>query len=1236
MKKIFLTNTQDLIEIQRASFYKFILYGFYNVMKHIENPIILEDLNKEDLEDIKKTYLKFRTRNSNYKSRKKIQNEENLNSKKFLIFTKISTKNNARVFHKKCQHNLLYRNKTHSLCFFLNVLISKLNATRGTRFFLPFIEIPLLTGDGYFIINGCERIVVNQSLKRPGVYFAKEVDIHKRVFFTGTIISSKNFWTKIFLDEKNPDSPNFKDIIYIPLTSSINSNSFSTYSIKKFENSCKEIFDKKKTKEQKKKTEELKKNLEELKFNYKDFINLCRTYLKVINKISKENKILTKKKNPKLKQFLYSISILNNFNDLNIQEYFDLMPNLKYDFNTFSFDYLNCLFKFNILNSKRFDIGTLGRNFLNQKFLTNLPETYTKLSLNDFANIFNELYKIKYGNANVDEIDHIANKQIRSVGEILENQLVKGIDIFKKAIQYKRILIPIEELYIISNTSKKFRYRPASDRFLGETSNIITLYNYIKNIISVYIKDFFVRSQISQFADQVNPLSTISHKRRISVFGPEGLNRERIDINLRDIHPSQYGKICPIETPEGRNAGLVNTLALYSRVDSYNFLETPYLFTNYSQIFCDKNPIFLNSFLDEKFILSPESFKLFTKKLRLINSTSILVKEHSNFLYQTTDLLNFLSLLPSHILSIGTSMIPFVEHNDGNRALMGANMQRQAVPLLKKQSPIVGVQIEFNVSLDSNFAICSYLEGKVLTSNIKKIQISDFSDQIVTYNLPIIVDTNQYLYSNFNPIVWEGETVFSGEIIANSNSIHKGELALGQNLMVAYMPWEGYNFEDAIVISEKLITKDILTSLHIEEIDIIVEKDLNFLELFYKELHYKENFEFLKINKYLYSSDGILKIGNYVYSNSILIFRYYNSNLLNLSFIKHIFPNYYKSDKNSNLDMKLFEINCNTSIKNPTKVFGKLIDIKIVVNKSKKLCIRFYVVRVSSIEIGDKLSGRHGNKGIISRILPQEDMPFLPDGSTLDLLLNPLGVPSRMNLGQVFECLLGITGEKLGLKYKTISFDEIYYEDASRILINNFLTTTASKLKRSWFFQNYSPGKILLRDGRTGEHFDNTILIGKAYILKLIHLVEDKIHARALGPYSSVTEQPLQGRANNGGQRFGEMEVWALEAHGSTTSLQELLTIKSDNCDARNDIYNCIMNNLYLPMPAIPEAFLVLINELRGLGLNIEFSTQLKDFTNSFYVNFNYHKINIFKHLEFELQLRKIAEVSNNKLLNRI
>ena len=719
--------------------------------------------------------------------------------------------------------------------------------------------------------------------------------------------------------------------------------------------------------------------------------------------------------------------------------------------------------------------------------------------------------------------------------------------------------------------------------------------------------------------DQVNPLAELTHKRRISVFGPNGLKRDHISTVIRDIHPSQYGRLCPIETPEGQNAGLITSVAMFGRIGSLGSIETPYFLMEDAHVFSDKHPIFLNPDQESETKVGFADVSLDADKN--IISEYISVKENALFSVKKTKEVKFITTSPLQIVSLATSLIPFLEHNDANRALMGSNMQRQAVPLLYTQKPIVGTGLEPNAILDSGMVIKSYCEGKVEFSSSYSVKIKDASKQTITYYLRKYYRSNQETSINQRPIVWAGERIFSGQIIVDGPGTNDGELSLGRNLTIAYMPWEGYNYEDAIVINERVILEDCLTSVHIEEHETNLTYCVTGSEKLTNDLPHLTKY----IRRHL-DEEGIVKVGSYVKEHDILVGK--------------MTPCEEDSSPEAKLLRALYGQKSppyrDTSLRVSHGTEGRVIDVRVLSTSFSNLpkedsslgttceMIRIYIAQIRKIQIGDKLAGRHGNKGIISRILPRQDMPYLPDGTPVDIIFNPLGVPSRMNVGQVFECLLGFAGEKLGTRFKVSPFDEIYGKEASRVLVNQKLKEAAIKTNCSWVFNPCYPGKILLRDGRTGEYFDNPITVGKSYILKLIHLVEDKIHARATGPYSMITEQPLAGKSQKGGQRFGEMEVWALEAYGCSNTLQELLTIKSDDIDGRNDMYEAILvrKEVAKPNPSIPESFLALIRELNALGLDFS----IKKFGSGFESTTDMKETekDMFKDLETRLKLRAL------------
>ena len=680
--------------------------------------------------------------------------------------------------------------------------------------------------------------------------------------------------------------------------------------------------------------------------------------------------------------------------------------------------------------------------------------------------------------------------------------------------------------------------------------------------------------------DQTNPLSALTHKRRISSLGPGGFNRDRISFAVRDIHPSHYGRICPIETPEGQNVGLIASLTTFARVNQSGFIETPFWRVINGKVIKTGNPIYLTADLEDFYKIAPSDISVNSNNY--LSAKSIPVRYKQDFLTVKPFEVDFIFISNVQIVSAAASLIPFFEHDDANRALMGSNMQRQSVPLLLTQKPIVGTGLENQIAVDSGFAITSMTSGIVSYVSAEKIIVNNIVGKPVKYNLQKYQRSNQETCINQRPLVWLGDKIESGQIIADGPATEGGELSLGQNVLVAYMPWNGYNFEDAILINERLVYEDIFTSIHIQRYEIDIAQTNEGLEKTTKNIPNLNSSDVQQLD-----NEGIIYKGTFVKPGDILVGKVTpkddSEQLPEAKLLRAIFGTKAKDVRD-------------TSLRMPNGECGRVIDIEILRRKSSTINsstlglpekIRIFIAQLRKIQVGDKIAGRHGNKGIISRILPRHDMPFLPDGTAIDIILNPLGVPSRMNVGQLYECLLGLAGQKLNRRFKILPFDEMYGQEISRILISKKLRQASIENNQAWLFNPYSPGKMILLDGRSGKEFENPITVGNAYILKLIHLVDDKIHARATGPYSLVTQQPLGGKAQHGGQRFGEMEVWALEGFGAAYTLQELLTIKSDDMQGRNDTLNAIVKGQIIPKSGIPESFKVLLQELRCIGLDI-------------------------------------------------
>jgi DNA-directed RNA polymerase subunit beta len=817
-------------------------------------------------------------------------------------------------------------------------------------------------------------------------------------------------------------------------------------------------------------------------------------------------------------------------------------PIPRFDLN---FEYFKNISEFSrIFDPNYYRLGKVGRLKINNRLNLELSERLQIITYEDIFAIIDKLISLTISKSVQDDIDHLKNKRVRSVGELLQNLVKIGI---------QRLV-------------RKSR---------NQTKNIESTYLFSFSLVNATIREFFGSSQLSQYLDQTNPLSSLTHRRRISGLGPGGLDRDRISFSVRDIHPSHYGRICPIETPEGQNVGLIASLTTCARVNKLGFLETPFWRVINGKVLKTGNPIYLTADVEDLYKIAPADIATNQKNYLLKNIIPVRYKQ--DFINVTPSEVDFISISTIQVVSVAASLIPFFEHDDANRALMGSNMQRQAVPLMFPQKPIVGTGLENQIAIDSGMTLNARSSGIVNSVTAKKIVIKDNKNKKVSYNLQKYLRSNQQTCINQRPIVWKGEKIKSGQILTDGPAITSSELALGQNILVGYMPWQGYNFEDAILVSERVVYDNIFTSIHIERYKIEINRNGEMSEQTMKLIPNLTAVEVKHLNE-----DGIVMVGTFVNPGDILVGKVISNNtseqLPESKLLRAIFGAKAKGVKDNSYRM-------------PYGESGRVIET-VTFNRKTKLTYKFekiyvFIAQIRKIQVGDKIAGRHGNKGIISRILARQDMPFLPDGRPIDIILNPLGVPSRMNVGQLYECLLGLAGDKLNCRFKILPFDEMYGLEISRILINKKLRQASIKKNESWLFNPYAPGKMVLIDGRTGKEFENPITVGNAYMLKLIHLVDDKMHSRATGPYSLITQQPLRGKAQHGGQRFGEMEVWALEGFGAAFTLKEILTIKSDDMEGRNETLNAIVKGQQIPQFGIPESFKVLLQELRSIGLDI-------------------------------------------------
>ncbi len=1045
-KKAFLTTLPDFVEIQRASFCWFLSKG------------LSEELEKFSSITDFANIIELNFFGQEYKIRKPKYDINESKRRDGTYAVRIYVPMSINVFN----------NDT------LNKQNTKTNVFIG--------ELPLMTDRGTFIINGCERVVINQIIRSPGIFYKEDFSKKGTPLYSATLIPNRGSWLKFEIDKKK------RLMVSIDKTEKIDVIKF----LKILDISITEILG-------------------------------SLTYPEFFQHLLEENDNLDTTQD----------------NTQEIQEFFETR----------------------IFNPKYYDIGNVGRYRLNSRFNLNVPKRVNEVTNQDIIAIIDALINLEYKEGEIDDIDHLQNRRVRSVGELLQTQFRSGLT------RLERILS--ERMSICDPNVLK----------------VTTLVNP-KPIISM-MREFFGSSQLSQFLDQTNPLAELTHRRRISGLGPGGFSRDHVSFAVRDIHPSHYGRICPIETPEGQNAGLISSLSVYARVNSFGFIETPFFQVKNGVVLNQQPAIYLTADEEDKLKIAPADTPV--KETGLIKQDQLTVRYNQEFIQVLSTDVQLIAVSTVQIISSAAALIPFLEHDDANRALMGSNMQRQAVPLLYPTKPIIGTGLENQLATDAGMVVISYTEGQVIDVSNDYIIVQDNLGKQTLYTLQKYIRSNQDTCINQRPIVWKGEYVTSGQIIADGPGTEGGETALGQNITVAYMPWEGYNYEDALLINERLVYADLFTSIHIEKYDLEVRETKTGIEELTRDLPNVNEQTVKNLDE-----NGIIYKGTFAKAGDILVGKITPSEEADEIPEGRLLRAIFGEKAQSVID---------NSLRVPNGSYGRVLDIRIFSREngdelpaSTDSIIRVFLAQMRKIQVGDKIAGRHGNKGIISRILPRQDMPYLPNGKPVDLILNPLGVPSRMNVGQLFEGLFGFAGDNLDTRFKIMPFDEMYGNEASRILINNSLKKAKKYKKTPWLYNTYSPGKIRLKDGRTGEYLDNPVTVCKSYILKLVHLVDDKIHARSTGPYSLVTQQPLGGRSQQGGQRLGEMEVWALEAFGAAHTLQELLTLKSDDMHGRNEALNAIVKGEPIPKPGIPESFKVLILELQSLGLDISMYKIQKDF----------------------------------------
>ena len=953
-------------------------------------------------------------------------------------------------------------------------------------------ELPLMTERGTFIINGAERVIVNQIVRSPGVYFKDEQDKNGRKTFNASLIPNRGAWLK-FETDKN-------DLLHVRVDKTRKIN--------------------------------------------------AHVLMRAIG--LSDNDVLDKLRHPE-----YYQKSIEAANDEGIssedQALLELYKKLRPG-EPPSVSGGQTLLHSRFFDPKRYDLGRVGRYKINKKLRLTIPDAVRTLTPEDVLSTIDYLINLELDvcGASLDDIDHLGNRRVRSVGELLQNQVRVGLNRLERIIKERMTV--------------------------GETESLTPAQLVNPKPLVAAIKEFFGSSQLSQFMDQTNPLAELTHKRRISALGPGGLTRERAGFAVRDIHPSHYGRICPIETPEGPNAGLIGSLATHARVNEYGFIETPFWKVENGIVLKQGDPLYLSADLEDECRVAPGDVA--TDANGRITAELVPVRYRQDFEKVPPEQVDYVQLSPVQVISVATSLIPFLEHDDANRALMGSNMQRQAVPLLRPERPLVGTGLETQVARDSGMVPITRVNGTVTFVDATAIVIRDEQGTDHVHHLQKYQRSNQDTCLNQRPIVRQGDPVIAGQVLADGSACEGGEIALGQNVLIAYMPWEGYNYEDAILLSDRLVHDDLYTSVHIEKYEIEARQTKLGPEEITREIPNVAEESLGNLDEM-----GIIRIGAYVESGDILVGK--------------VTP---KGESDQPPEEKLLraifgekarDVRDN-SLRVPSTERGRVVDVRIYTREQgdelppgANMVVRVYVAQRRKIQVGDKMAGRHGNKGIISRILPQQDMPYLPDGTPIDIVLNPLGVPSRMNVGQVFECLMGWASSHLGCRVKVVPFDEMHGAEKSKQTVQTYLEEAASQPGKDWVYDPENPGKIQLIDGRSGEPFDQPVTVGYAHILKLVHLVDDKIHARSTGPYSLVTQQPLGGKAQQGGQRLGEMEVWALEAYGAAYTLQELLTVKSDDMQGRNEALNAIVKGKPIPRPGTPESFKVLMRELQSLGLDI-------------------------------------------------
>ena len=1040
-------------------------------------------------------------------------------------------------------------------------------------------DFPLMTDSGTFVINGAERVVVSQLVRSPGCYYDSAYDKTGKKVYTSTIMPLRGAWIEYETDANDVFWARVDRTRKIPVTTLLRAIGLLTDEqiLELFgeETKIKATIQKDPIKTQDEALIEIYKKLRpgELptvdaarnlfnglffdsrrydlakvgRYKYNKKLSLAS---RITGKIAFDNiidsetgEVLVQKDNVISEDVAENIQNLGiNIVDIKIEDrkvriigngtvnIHKYLPTLDLS-DLHIKEYVN----YNVLKSI---LDTAKQEELHDIIKERIDELIPKhITTEDIIASINYVLNLDNGIGIIDDIDHLGNRRIRCVGELLQNQFRIGLTRLERVVRER---MTIQDLDVVTPQ---------------------TLIN--TKPITSSIREFFGSSQLSQFMDQTNPLSELTHKRRISALGPGGLSRERAGFEVRDIHYTHYGRLCPIESPEGPNVGLISALSSFATINEYGFVETPYRKVDHNTGKVTDEVIYMPADEEDKYIIAQASEPL-DKEGKFINDR-IKVRMREEITMVDKSQVDFVDVSPKQLVSVAAAMIPFVEHDDAKRSLMGANMQRQAVPLLNPESPIVGTGIEYRAAKDSGITVTANNDGIVEKVTGDEIIVRNNKDGLDTYKLRKFKRTNGGTCINQRPVVVKGEKVKAGELLADGPATDKGEMALGKNVLIAFTTWEGYNYEDAVLISERLVKEDVYTSIHIEEYDCECRDTKLGPEEITRDIPNIGDDVLKDLDE-----NGIIRIGAEVRPGDILVGKVTPKGETELTAEERLLRAIFGEKAREVRD---------TSLRVPHGEAGTIVDVKIFTRENSdelgpgvNQVIRCYIAQKRKISVGDKMAGRHGNKGVISRILPEEDMPFMPDGTPVDIVLNPLGVPSRMNLGQVLEVHLGMAAKLLGWKVATPVFDGATDEEIRELF------------RKSGYSED---GKTTLYDGRTGDPFDHPVTVGVMYMLKLHHLVDDKIHARSTGPYSLVTQQPLGGKAQFGGQRFGEMEVWALEAYGAAYTLQEMLTVKSDDTVGRVKTYEAIVKGENVPEPGVPEGFKVLIKELQALGLDV-------------------------------------------------